>query len=311
MSWRPSRRRTTGDGGRTAFIPRLLSAITFALINLIGLVAYLYPFWLPVRPAGGETSGHAGDALLVFGLLVSLCLLVLLAEMTGGAVNAKVIAVLGVLTAVNTVARLADNIVQLPGGFSPIFLLIILVGYAYGARLGFLLGAFTMMVSAFLLAGVGPWLPYQMFAAGWVGLTAGGLGRLGLRGRAEIVALAVFGLIWGFLYGAITNEYFWPFVIAEGGSWEPGPGLGETLRPYAGFYLATSVWLDAMAAVGNVGRGLARGKPLSGARPAFRPPPPLESARPPGGAGESRGPKAQAVTPWAGEWVSTARRGSA
>jgi len=265
-----------GDGPVPGFspvpssVPRLLSAVTFTLTNLIGLVAYLYPFWLPVRLAGGETSGHAGDALLVFGLLVSLCLLVLLAEMTGGAVNTKVIAVLGVLTAVNALARLADNIVQLPGGFSPIFLLIILVGYAYGARLGFLLGVFTMMVSAFLLAGVGPWLPYQMFAAGWVGLTAGWLGRLGLRGKAEIAALTVFGLIWGFLYGAITNVYFWPFVIAEGGSWEPGLGLGETLRRYAGFYLATSLWWDAMAAVGNVALVIALGRPLLSALRRFR-----------------------------------------
>lgn len=276
MSWRPFRRGRRGDGPVPGLspvpssVPRLLSAVTFALTNLIGLVAYLYPFWLPVRLAGGETGGHAGDALLVFGLLVSLCLLVLLAEMTGGAVNTKVIAVLGVLTAVNAVARLADNIVQLPGGFSPIFLLIILVGYAYGARLGFLLGVFTMMVSAFLLAGVGPWLPYQMFAAGWVGLTAGGLGRLGLRGRAEMVALTVFGLIWGFLYGAITNVYFWPFVIAEGGSWEPGLSLGETLRRYAGFYLATSLWWDAMAAVGNVALVMALGRPLLSALRRFR-----------------------------------------
>lgn len=251
-------------------VPRILSAVTFTLTNLIGLVAYLYPFWLPVRLAGSETSGHAGDALLVFGLLVSLCLLVLLAEMTGGAVNTKVIAVLGVLTAVNAVARLADNIVQLPGGFSPIFLLIILVGYAYGARLGFLLGVFTMMVSAFLLAGVGPWLPYQMFAAGWVGLTAGWLGRLGLRGKAEMAALTLFGLVWGFLYGAITNVYFWPFVIAEGGSWEPGLSLGETLQRYAGFYLATSLWWDAMAAVGNVALVIALGRPLLSALRRFR-----------------------------------------
>lgn len=275
MFWQRSIPQTTNDrrrttGRRLPIIGHLSSAVTFALANLIGVVAYLYPFWLPMRLVGSETSGHAGDALIVFGLLVGLCLLVLLAEMSGGGVNARVIAVLGVLTAINAVARLADNIVQLPGGFSPIFLLIILVGYAYGAQLGFLLGAFTMMVSAFLLAGVGPWLPYQMFAAGWVGLTAGGLGRLGLRGRVEIVALTVFGLVWGFLYGAITNVYFWPFVIAEGGSWEPGLSLGETLRRYAGFYLATSLWWDAMAAAGNVALIAALGRPLLGALRRFR-----------------------------------------
>lgn len=251
-------------------VVRLSSSVTFVLANLIGVLAYLYPFWLPVRLTGSETSGHAGDALLVFGLLVSLCLLVLLAEMSSGMVNTKVIAVLGVLTAINAVARLADNIVQLPGGFSPIFLLIILVGYAYGARLGFLLGVFTMMVSALLVAGVGPWLPYQMFAAGWVGLTAGWLGRLGLRGKAEMAALTLFGLVWGFLYGAITNVYFWPFVIAEGGSWEPGLSLGETLQRYAGFYLATSLWWDAMAAVGNVALVIALGRPLLSALRRFR-----------------------------------------
>lgn len=259
----------TDDERRRSFVIRHSSFVTFALVNLVGLVAYLYPFWLPARLATNEGAGHAGDALLVFGLLVGLCLLVLLSDAAGGAINSKIIAVLGVLTAINAVARLAENIVQLPAGFSPIFLLIILVGYVYGPRLGFLLGAFTIMVSALLGAGVGPWLPYQMFAAGWVGLTAGWLGRF-FQGRAEQAALLVFGAVWGFLYGAITNVYFWPFVIAEGGSWQPGLGLVETLRRYAGFYVATSLWWDAMAAAGNVALIAVLGAPLLRALRRFR-----------------------------------------
>ena len=42
-----------------------------------------------------------------------------------------------------------------------------------GSRLGFMMGALTMLVSGPLTAGgIGPWTPYQMMAAGWVGLGA-------------------------------------------------------------------------------------------------------------------------------------------
>ena len=53
-----------------------------------------------------------------------------------------------------------------------------LAGYIFGARFGFLLGVMTLLVSALLTGGVGPWLPYQMFTAGWIGLTSGWLPRL-------------------------------------------------------------------------------------------------------------------------------------
>ena len=79
-------------------------------------------------------------------------------------------------------------------------------GYVFGARFGFLLGAMTMLVSGIITAGVGPWLPYQMFTAGWVGLSAGLLPHL-RRPRAELALLIVFAGLWGFAYGAILNLY--------------------------------------------------------------------------------------------------------
>ena len=51
----------------------------------------------------------------------------------------------------------------------------IVLGIAYrlaGVPSAFLLGVLTLLVSAILTGGVGPWLPYQMFTAGWVGLSA-------------------------------------------------------------------------------------------------------------------------------------------
>jgi energy-coupling factor transport system substrate-specific component len=68
---------------------------------------------------------------------------------------------------------------------------------AFGPSYGFLTGAFSLLVSAVATGGVGPWVPYQMLAAGWVGAAAGlaGLWRAGRAGRAELMALAVVGAL--------------------------------------------------------------------------------------------------------------------
>ena len=117
-----------------------------------------------------------------------------------------------------------------------------------------MMGAFTLLVSALVTGGVGPWLPYQMFSAGWVGLSAGWLGKLlrGRMGRANLSALALFGFGWGMVYGLILNVYFWPYAVGPvEQSWQPGSNLGEALQSYAVFYLASSLWWDLMRGLGN------------------------------------------------------------
>lgn len=244
---------------------RWLSHATLALIGLIGLVAFLYPFFLPGFEQSGEATAHAGDALLLVGLLVVLSLTVLFAEMESSTTSSKTVAVLGILTAINASLRLAESVVSVLniGGFTPIFFLIILCGYTFGSRFGFLLGALTLLVSGILTGGVGPWLPFQMFTAGWVGMTAGWLPAEWLRGprlarahgslNTEIVVLALFGGIWGLLYGAVMNLYFWPFAVGAGTYWAPGMSWRDTLAQYTLFYLATSLWWDAVRAAGNAG----------------------------------------------------------
>jgi len=64
--------------------------------------------------------------------------------------------------------------------------------------------------------------------------------------------LAAFGWVWGMVFGAVMNLYFWPFIA--GGSdqyYQAGLGIGEILKRYAAFYLITSLWWDAARAVGN------------------------------------------------------------
>jgi energy-coupling factor transport system substrate-specific component len=91
-----------------------------------------------------------------------------------------------------------------------------------------------------------------MFAAGWVGLSAGWLPNLRRWPRAELIVLAAFGVVWGFLFGALMNLWFWPYLAVEGVvGWQPGLALWEGLRRYAVFYLTTSLWWDLGRAGGN------------------------------------------------------------
>jgi energy-coupling factor transport system substrate-specific component len=194
---------------------------------------------------------------LMLTLLLGLCLAVLLYESQGQTINTKLIALLGVLVAINAALRFIEVAIPGPGGFSPIFFLIILTGYIYGSRFGFLMGSLTMFVSALVTGGVGPWLPSQMFAAGWAGMSAT-LCRpivhiLNLEDRrGEVVLLALFGIWWGFMYGFIMNLWSWPFIAGPAEQyWTPGAGFTEILRRYLTYYAVTSLGWDILRAIGN------------------------------------------------------------
>jgi energy-coupling factor transport system substrate-specific component len=229
---------------------RILNAAILIIASLIGLASFLYPFLVPQQGEVFGASAHAQDALLVFVVLVVLCLGAAISSLSAGMMNAKLIAVLGVLTAANAVLRGIPG----PAGFTLVFLLPILCGYVYGPTFGFLLGVFSLAVSAFLGFGVGPWLPYQMFAAGWVGLLSGWLPRLDRYPAGEVIMLALWGLVLGFAFGVLMNVYFWPYVFAPTQSemyWQPGLTFIESLQRYALFYVVTSLWWDLARAAGN------------------------------------------------------------
>jgi energy-coupling factor transport system substrate-specific component len=225
-----------------------------ALASLIGLGAFLYPFFLPGLPSAGASgmSAHANDAPLLTVVLLVLCLTAVFANLTGRQMTSKLVAVLGVLTAVNAVLRAVPG----PAGFNAIFVLPILTGYAYGPTFGFLLGSLSLLVSAFIGGGVGPWLPYQMFATGWMGLLSAFLPKFPRRRGWEPVMLSVWGAVLGMVFGAIMNIWFWPFMQGDASqsgaaTFEAGMTAWQALRNYAVFYMVTSVWWDAARAVGN------------------------------------------------------------
>ncbi len=237
--------------------------LLFLALNLAGMLAFLYPFWAPPQPIAPQTR----TVLLLFSAAAGLLLLAVMAEAQEG-LTVHTIALLGALVGLNTALRVIDTVIPLPGGFSPVFLLIILIGYTFGARLGFLMGALTMLVSGPLtLGGLGLWTPYQMLAAGWVGMGSAWLPHPNRPMRM----LAAYGLMWGFLYGMLTNLHFWPYMInAPDLAWDPALGVVETLGRYARFYLVTSLAWDTAGAVGNLVLLLALGTPLLAALIRFK-----------------------------------------
>ncbi len=204
------------------------------------------------------STAHVNESPLLYLILLTVCLCVLLYEVQGEAVKSRQVALLGVLVAINSVLRFIEIAIPGPGGFTPIFFLIILTGVVFGGRFGFLMGALTLFVSSLITGGVGPWLPGQMFTAGWMGMSSALCRPLikdwHLTGhKGEIWLLMGFGAIWGLAYGAIMNLWAWPFIAGPADQyWNPGAGFFDTLHRYGVYYLVTSLAWDLASSAGNV-----------------------------------------------------------
>lgn len=237
------------------------STVILILASTLGIVAFLSPFFGNPQQQSNSAMAHGSDALLMLTLLSLLALAAVVANMYTGQMSSKTLAILGALAAVGAVLRFVPG----PAGFSAVFFLPIVAGYAFGAQFGFLAGLTTLLASALLTGGVGPWLPYQMFAAGWVGAAAGLLPRGTANSRRELWLLAGAGVLLGLLYGVVLNLWFWPYVFRPGQAtlyWQPGVGLAETVKRYALFYLTTSFIWDVWRGLGNAALILLFGAPV-------------------------------------------------
>jgi len=153
---------------------------------------------------------------------------------------------LAVLAAVATAVRPLGAGVA---GLEPMFVVLLLGGRALGPAFGFALGSLAMFTSALLTAGVGPWLPFQMVAAGWFAMAAGLLPQI--RGKAEIAMLMIYGALGSLGYGLLMNLSFWPWALGDGSqlSFVAGAPLSENLSRWLAFTAATSLGWDIPRAV--------------------------------------------------------------
>lgn len=144
------------------------------------------------------------------------------------------IAVIAVLAAVAAVGRV--SCAALPN-MQPVTCLVIISGYVFGARTGFMTGATAALASNFFL-GQGPWTPWQMFAWGLAGASAAYF-RAACPGAGKW-GMTAFQFAWGYLFGGIMNIWTWAAFIYPL-TWQ------SFLTTYA-----ASIWFDTCHAAGNV-----------------------------------------------------------
>ncbi|MFF5501984.1 ECF transporter S component [Streptomyces roseolus] len=235
--------------------PRSVAALV--LVSLVGLAGIGWPLF---ADAGSAVTDHAADAPWLFALILPLLIAVVVATIADCGMDAKAVAMLGVLAAVGAALR---PLGAGTAGLEPMFFLMVLSGRVLGPGFGFVLGAVTMFASALLTGGVGPWMPTQMLAMGWFAMGAGLL-PAGVRGGPERLMLAAYGFVAAFAYGTVTNLYGWVTVggLGQGISFVPGAPAAENLVRFLAYVLATSLGWDLGRAALTVVLTLTVGGPL-------------------------------------------------
>ena len=173
---------------------RHLSRRTVAAAVMI-LAAIPVTLFFGIYYLGDRSYGAISIAVLLE------CMLPFFLVFEGRRPMARELVVIAVLCAIGVAGRAV--FFMLPQ-FKPVMAIVIISGVAFGGETGFMVGAVTMLVSN-LLAGQGPWTPWQMFAMGIIGFIAGVLFRYGILRRTR-GSLAIFGALAAIVvYGGIMN----------------------------------------------------------------------------------------------------------
>ena len=216
---------------------KFLSKLVISFAAIASLTIFTWPMLI-----GSHTATEASFAQGVFIGLMPLILIVILVEFASGGIDSRQLAILGVLSALNAVIRMLG---AGTGGVETAFFVIIIAAYIFGASFGFILGAISILVSSLLTGGIGPWLPFQMMAAGLVGIGAGLLPKVKAK-FAQITILILFSAVAAFAYGALMTIWNWPFLAGVGSSlsYLPGGGLLENFSRFVKYEIFTGglVW---------------------------------------------------------------------
>jgi energy-coupling factor transport system substrate-specific component len=231
----------------------VIRVLPVGVVSLGGIVLFAWPF------LGSGLPASTPAWTLTLGCVVGLFLI----EAGMRQLDSRGVALLAAIAAIDTALRLA--VIEGIGGFSPIYFLVLCAGYVFGASFGFLAGALSILVSALAGGGMGPWVPYQVFAVGWVGVAAGLAGQWSRGSRVpdwrDVLVLAAVGAVMGWVVGALLDITDWIPVYRGNPTlgWLPGMDAATSLIHFGRFYLLTSLAYDTFRAVGNVLMVLALG----------------------------------------------------
>ena len=216
------------------------SKIVLTLTSFFALAGFIWPFFAP-----DMQSVHI--AQYFFWVALPLAFFLLLAQLSDRSLDAKSVALLGMIAALLAALRpLGAGAV----GLEPMWFLLILAARVFGGAFGFLLGVLGMLASALFTGGIGPWLSYQLFAAGIIGLLAGSFAKK-LRARRELALLILISIVSALSYGLLMDLQFWPWALGTDTqlSFIPGGSVQVNLNRFITFHFLSAMAWDIPRAV--------------------------------------------------------------
>lgn len=213
-------------------LTKILGRTAIVVVALASLLVFTWPLFV-----SATSTDQAALAQGVFIALMPLMVVLVLIEFAAGEISTKQLAILGVLIALNAVVR---TLGAGTAGIETAFFLVIVSAYVLGSGFGYILGAGSLLVSALLVGGIGPWLPFQMMAAGLVGLGAGLLPKSKSAWLA-VSTMILYAVLASFAYGALMTMWNWPFLAGTGGalSYVAGASIIENLGRFLQYELIT------------------------------------------------------------------------
>ncbi|MCB1197834.1 MAG: ECF transporter S component, partial [Deltaproteobacteria bacterium] len=133
------------------------------------------------------------------------------------------------------------KVIPLPLGMSLAFVVPILTAALIHPYWGALVGFFSVLISAFVTGGIGPWTPIQMYL---FVLIPALLIWVPVQMKTNKLFLMGYGILWGMLYGFLIGLYFWPMMS------QPLSKEAQ-MDSFLLFYVSTSLLWDLFRAGGN------------------------------------------------------------
>ena len=223
-------------------LSKSLSPVLLSAGSLLGIHAFAWPLYLP----DSNFFLFQPDAARALSLVIAILAVGIIAlDISAEVLDSKSVALLGVLSALIAALRLVGAGAI---GVEPMWFLLITASFVLGGRFGFSLGVISLGVSALLTGGIGPWLPFQMLAAGWIGLCAGGIGSLA-RSKPFVtqrIVLVTIGIFASLAFGVLMDLQLWPWIAGTDLqlSYVAGNSILDNLQRFFAFHIATALAWD-------------------------------------------------------------------
>jgi len=233
------------------FAFRGASSVALLATSTVSALGFLWPFFV------SERQGHPQWLFLI---ATPCALLLLFISVSNNELDSKSIALLAVLSGLIAALRpMGTGAV----GIEPMWFVLILSARVFGPSFGFLLGTLSMFISALITGGFGPWLAYQSFAAGWIGLGVALIPRR-LKGWKEILALALYGIIAAEFFGIAMDLQFWPWALGGDSqlSYAAGAPFSSNIADFITYHFLSSMAWDIPRAIFTATLIVITGRPV-------------------------------------------------